>query len=254
MRRFKLAYRNLRFAIYAPQPSGLNAGKSFPVQLASLPSLASRNFATANGHQSVLYERNPDTYFQPRIALSLSWLSCVYSSWYALDFLPIVNMAGIPDLYVSPVVGAVGCSITYLLAGAGCIYVRQMVSKIVLKEGSETPIHVYLHSPPFMFAASQPMEFAYGGEASLDFASDDVKILMEKMDTNSSTMTGFIPLKTNNRRLPLAIHLSSMNDIKDKDLFRDTLIYSTMTKHKRRRHKMISNSKIQKKVRKSSAK
>jgi hypothetical protein len=208
----------------------------FPQFLSALQTRPLTASSTTGSNERVLYQRDPNTYVQPRAALSLSWLSCVYSTWYAVDFLPTVNNTGIPELYVNPLIGTAGCAITYLLAGLGCFYVRQMVSKIVVVENST--IQVYRHSLPFMIPSSaKPTEYRVG-EVFLDYTSDDVQQMMDRFESDHVT-TAHIPLKIANRRWPLAIYVSNWGNIPDKELFREVLYYGSLARPKERKQKAV---------------
>jgi hypothetical protein len=183
----------------------------------------------------VLYERNPDANRLPRGALAVTYFMSTYWTWYAVDFIPSVNNSPLEYIHVSPWVGVGGCTLSYAVTFAACLYCKQMVSRVVLQKDSAKPVHVYLHSLPFMMASSKPVQYAYG-DASLDYNSDDVQKLMTALDTrqdyNSQTtsVAGHLPLKTQDRKFPLGIYLTSTGDVKDKEVFLETLLFAPFDK------------------------
>ena len=176
----------------------------------------------------LIYERNSAANFKPRFAISCSYLCCAYSTWYWAEFIPAANNSGIPGLYVNPAFGVAGFGLSLTLAGVANMYAWLMVSKIVYRKNSAKPIRVYRHSLPFMRPSSECTEYALG-ETKLDDSSDDVKSLVDvlgKAETTSITAS-HLPLRIVDSRRPLAIHLTSMDDIKDNAAFLDVLIAGT---------------------------
>ena len=178
----------------------------------------------------ILYERDPESNHSPRAVLGLAYFSSIYWTWYAIDFIPAVNSSPIDTLHIQPWWGVAACTVAYAINFAAGAYCKFMVSKVVLQTDATHPVHVYRHSLPFMMPSSKPMEYSYG-DATLDYHTTEVQKLMDAIGAGQQQrqpITGHLSLQLKDRKFPLALYLTSTNDIKDKDLFLDTLLFAAV--------------------------
>jgi len=211
-----------------------------------------------------LYERPSDTIKFTRAGLAMGYFTSCYWTWYAIDFVPTVNSSPIPDLHISPWVGVVACTIFY--AGTACcaVYCTRMVSKVVLQTDSPDPIHIYRYRLPFMMPSSKPEQYPLGN-ALLDYNSDGAQKLLEKLEMNQTKQENniqqFVSLNISGKPWPLGVYglyVDSTEDIKDKDLFLESLLFSSLnTKDKKetrsgrnkKQHSTASTQKLPAKLR-----
>ena len=200
----------------------------FSSTAASPPSSSKKSSDIDQNHAVLLYERNPEANKLPRGGLALTYLSSIYWTWYAVDFIPTVNASPIESLHIEPWIGVVGCTFAYAVNTAACLYCKQMISKVVLQKDSAKPVHVYRHSLPFMIAARKPLEYDFG-DAYLDYNSQEVKNIMDTIEmSDAQSIRGHLPLNTTGRRWPLGMYVTDTSDIKDKESFLDTLLFSSL--------------------------
>lgn len=176
----------------------------------------------------MLYERNSEANTVPRAGLAMAYLSSFYWTWYAVDFIPHVNSSPIETLHIDPWVGIAGCTVAYAINFAACAYCKQMVSKVVLQKDAPNPVHVHRHSLPFMTVSGRPLEYEFGA-ALLDYNDNEVQKLLKSIETpGKHSLRGHLPLKTDDRRWPLGLYINEISDIKNKDLFLDTLLFASL--------------------------
>lgn len=184
----------------------------------------------------ILYERDPGSNNPPRAILGLAYFSSFYWTWYAIDFIPTVNNSSIDLLHIQPWWGVAACTVAYAVNIAAGAYCKAMVSKVVLQTDAANPVHIYRHSLPFMMASSKtPLECGYG-QATLDYNTTEVQKLIDvihqepgqQQQQPAVPVNGHLALQIKGRRFPLALYLTSTNDIKNKDLFLDTLLFAAV--------------------------
>ena len=184
----------------------------------------------------ILYERDPGSNNPPRAILGLAYFSSFYWTWYAIDFIPTVNNSSIELLHIQPWWGVAACTVAYAVNIAAGAYCKAMVSKVVLQADAAKPVHIYRHSLPFMIASSKaPIECGYG-QATLDYNTTEVQNLIDVIHHEpgqqeqhpSVPVSGHLALQIKDRKFPVALYLTSTDDIKNKDLFLDTLLFAAV--------------------------
>lgn len=190
-----------------------------------------------NKNAILLYQRNgQEADFHPKLALTATYITSLYWTWYAIDFLPAISR--VAD--VNPYWGIGACVLGYGTMGVAAAYARSMVSKVELDDQTNT-IRVYQHTLPFMQPSKEHSEYPHG-EARLDLNSEEVKTLIRNMETGSTTLKGHLPLQLQDRSRPLSVYMTSMADIKDLDLFQKSLIVLPFAKNSAKRKKSASSA------------
>jgi len=194
---------------------------------------------TSDKNTIVLYERDASANAKPRAVLAMTYFSSIYWTWYAIDFIPHVNQSPIDSLHIEPWWGVLGCTVAYTMNAAAVAYAKTMISKVELKADASQPIHIYRHSLPFMTpSTSKPLTY-HVGDAALDYNTQEVQHLMTTLTSSSSSSSknglgsdpgieGHLTLNLKDRRWPLGFFFTSVNDVKDPDMFLETLLFAAV--------------------------
>ncbi|CAB9512533.1 expressed unknown protein [Seminavis robusta] len=224
-----------------------------PDALRSFGTASEGNSTSDTDHSIVLYERNPQANLSTRFGLGVSYCHTIYWCWYALDFVPTVNASPITELHIHPLWGKTMVAVALAVNIAAAAYVSRTASKIVWIRDSHdpTPLHVYYHTLPFMFPSSQPTKYGVG-EVSMNPVSQEVNDLKNALLANLEATTNTpqdikwnVPLESDNaqfRKLPLAVYLTSINDIKDPKSFLDVLLFANAPQLKPKKKKEQSRA------------
>lgn len=89
--------------------------------------------SAANQTEELLFERGNDQFTLIRSGLGFSSFHTAYWIWYTTDFVPTVNAANIPELYVDPMLGITG---TLFAAGLQLLFFawpKRLVSRLTYR-------------------------------------------------------------------------------------------------------------------------
>ena len=164
-----------------------------------------RFFSTDNKKtEELLFERGNEQFTLIRTGLGFSSFHTAYWIWYTTDFVPAVNAANIPELYVDPMLGVTG---TLFAAGLQLIFFawpKRLVSRLTYKpprqvEGQMIPAQfcIYTHAILGVVPATQPAAVVpvTGNHTLLNPSTSEAKEVLADFSDQLQNYRGYLPIR-----------------------------------------------------------
>lgn len=121
----------------------------------------------------ILYEKTPGRLALIKSGFGFACFHSAYWIWYAVDFVPTINAAQLPDLHIDPMIPTVGIFFACVIQGIFTGYPLVLVSKLSWRPASRQ-FSVYTHALPFIRPSSRP-HTSRVGDIRLDASSHDAR-------------------------------------------------------------------------------
>jgi hypothetical protein len=164
----------------------------------------SRFFSSSSGKEEeelLLFERGNEQFTLIRTGLGFSSFHTAYWIWYTTDFVPAVNAANIPELYVDPMLGVTG---TFFAAGLQLIFFawpKRLVSRLTFKacrNGQPAQFRIYTHALLGVVPATKPaavVPVANSATTLLNPSSPEAKEVLADYSDQLSSYRGYLPIR-----------------------------------------------------------
>ncbi|GAX09365.1 hypothetical protein FisN_6Lh264 [Fistulifera solaris] len=148
-----------------------------------------------------LFERGNEQFALIRTGLGFSSFHTAYWIWYTTDFVPAVNAANIPELYVDPMLGVTG---TIFATGLQLIFFawpKRLVSRLTFRPATEeqpAQFRIYTHTLLGVLPATKPaaiVPVASSMASLLNPSSPEAKEVLADYADQLSSYRGYLPIR-----------------------------------------------------------
>ncbi|GAX22017.1 hypothetical protein FisN_6Hh264 [Fistulifera solaris] len=149
----------------------------------------------------LLFERGNEQFTLIRTGLGFSSFHTAYWIWYTTDFVPAVNAANIPELYVDPMLGVTG---TIFAAGLQVIFFawpKRLVSRLTFRAAREeqpAQFRIYTHALLGVLPATRPtavVPVTNNTTSLMNPSSPEAKEVLADYADQLSSYRGYLPIR-----------------------------------------------------------